>query len=107
MRVVRDWEPVSESEKAVYGEVLPAASDFWNARRERILACGRGVPLLEWCIVIIGGIVTVGLTYLFVFDDLRIQMALTAMVALLDRAQYFPHPHVRISVFGRPVGQAG
>jgi hypothetical protein len=27
MRVVRDWEPVTESEKTMYGAAVPAASD--------------------------------------------------------------------------------
>ena len=57
-----------------------------TARRERIIASQRHIPPLEWCVVILGGIVTVGLTYVFVFDDLRIQVTLTAMVALSDRA---------------------
>ena len=83
MKVVRDWEPVTESEKIAYGLALPAASKFWSNRRERIVACQRRIPPLEWCVVILGGVVTVGLTYVFVFDDLRIQIALTAMVALL------------------------
>ena len=97
MRVIRDWEPVSESEKAVYASSLAAASDFWNGRRERIIVCQRGVPLLEWCVVILGGMVTVGLTYVFVFDDLKVQIALTVMVALLIALNIF-----LIMMFGYP-----
>ena len=97
LRLCRDWEPVSESEKAVYSTVLTAASDFWNARRERIIASQRGISFLEWCVVILGGIVTVGLTYVFVFDDLRIQVTLTAMVALLIALNIF-----LILMFGYP-----
>jgi hypothetical protein len=97
MKLVRDWEPVSESEKATYALGLEAASRFWAGRRERIVACQRGVPPLEWCIVILGGIVTVGLTYVFVFDDLRIQIGLTAMVALLITLNIF-----LILMFGYP-----
>jgi hypothetical protein len=97
MRTVRDWEPVSESEKSAYGLALPAATQFWNGRRERIVICQRKIPPLEWCIVILGGVVTVGLTYVFVFDDLRIQMTLTAMVALLIALNIF-----LILMFGYP-----
>ncbi len=89
MHVVRDWEPASESEKAVYAEAITAASDFWNARRLRILACQHGIPALEWCAVILGGMVTVGLTYFLVLDDVRIQVALTAMVAVLIALNIF------------------
>ena len=97
MRLSRDWEPVTESEKSVYACVLPAASDLWNARRDRTIACQRGIPFLEWCVVILGGIVTVGLTYVFVFDDLRMQLTLTAMVALLITLNIF-----LILMFGYP-----
>ncbi len=97
MNVVRDWEPTTESEKAVYTESIEAASDFWNARRLRIIACERGIPPLEWCAVILGGIVTVGLTYFLVLDDLRIQIALTAMVAVLISLNIF-----LVLMFGYP-----
>ena len=97
MRVVRDWEPATESEKTAYSSALPAASNFWNARRERIVGCKRGIPPLEWCVVILGGMVTVSLTYVFVFDDLRIQITLTVMVALLIALNVF-----MILMFGYP-----
>jgi len=83
MRAVRDWEPNTESEKGIYGVALTAATDLWNARRERLLVSQQGIPALEWFIVFLGGIVTIGLTYVFVFEDVRIQLALTAMVTLL------------------------
>jgi hypothetical protein len=97
MRTVRDWEPVTESEKTAYASALPAAAKLWNERRERILRCQRGVPALEWGIVILGGFVTVTLTYVFVFDDLKIQIGLTAMVALLISLNIF-----LILMFGYP-----
>src|SRR5438034_4866643 len=97
MRVIRDWEPATESEKTIYAAAVPAASEMWNARRLRILACQRGIPALEWCVVILGGIITVGLTYVFFLDDLRIQMALTAMVSLLIALNIF-----LILMFGYP-----
>jgi hypothetical protein len=97
MRSARDWEPVSESEKAIYASAIEVASEFWNARRHRIVASQRGIPALEWCLVIVGGIVTVSLTYVFVFDELRIQITLTAMVALLISLNIF-----LIVSFGHP-----
>jgi hypothetical protein len=89
MRATRDWEPVAESEKAIYSAAIEVASEFWNARRHRIVASQRGIPPLEWCLVIVGGVVTVSLTYVFVFDDLRVQITLTAMVALLISLNIF------------------
>lgn len=83
MTAVRDWEPSTESEKAVYSVALVAATDLWNARRERLIVCYQGVPALEWFIVVLGGIITIGLTYVFVFEDVRVQLALTSMVTLL------------------------
>lgn len=89
MQVVRDWEPTTESQNAVYAEAIEAASDFWNARRMRIISCERGIPPLEWFAVILGGGVTVSLTYFLVLDDLRIQIALTAMVTVLISLNIF------------------
>jgi hypothetical protein len=83
MAAVRDWEPSTESEKAVYSAALTAATDLWNARRERLIVCYQGVPALEWFIVVLGAIITIGLTYVFVFEDVRVQLALTSMVTLL------------------------
>ncbi len=83
MRAARDWEPNTESEKAIYSAALVAATDLWNARRERLIVCYHGIPALEWFIVVLGGVVTIGLTYVFVFEDVRIQLALTSMVTLL------------------------
>ncbi len=97
MRIVRDWEPATESEKAIYAAAVPAASTFWSARRERIIACMRGVPRLEWCVVILGGVVTIGLTYVFVFENLTVQITLTAMVALLIALNIF-----LVLMFGYP-----
>ena len=62
----------------------------------------RTIPSLEWCIVILGGMVTVGLTYVFVFDDLRDPNRPDDDGGSLDRAQHIPHPDVRLPVFGRP-----
>ena len=97
MRVVRDWEPSTESEKVVYDASVEAAAQFWNARRLRIIACQRGIPALEWCAVVLGAIVTVSLTYFLVLDDIRIQVALTAMVAVLIALNIF-----LILMFGYP-----
>lgn len=83
MRALRDWEPSTESEKTIYAAALSAGSEFWDARRSRIMACQQNVPFLEWCAVLLGAFVTVGLTYFLVLDDVRIQVALTAMVAVL------------------------
>ena len=47
--------------------------------------------------MILGAIVTVSLTYVFVFDDLRVQITLTAMVALLVSLNIF-----LILMFGYP-----
>jgi hypothetical protein len=83
LRAVRDWEPTTESEKAIYPAGLDSAQQLWDKRRERILVCGTGVPNIFWVVVLIGGFVTIGLTYFLVLEDIRLQVGLTAMVALI------------------------
>ena len=97
MKAVRDWEPNTESEKGIYGVAVTAATDLWNARRERLIVSQKGIPPLEWFIVLLGGIITIGLTYVFVFQDIRIQLALTAMVTLLITLNVY-----MIVMFGYP-----
>jgi hypothetical protein len=82
VRAVLDFEPVGEGEKAVYPAGIDAAMQLWNSRHARAVGCATGIPPLEWAVLILGGVVTVAFTYFFVVDNLRLQVVMTALVAL-------------------------
>ena len=48
-----------------YEEILFQLHELGNARRQRLLAAEQGVPPILWVVLILGGVITVGFTYLF------------------------------------------
>src|SRR5437764_685782 len=62
---------------------LSALFELWNNRRTRTVTAAQGVPALEWVVLIIGGAVTISFTYFFKLEHLKIQMVMTAMVAMI------------------------
>lgn len=95
--VVTDFEPVTESQKAIYAQLLTASSDLWNNRRSRTGMVTRGVPALEWAVLIAGGVITIMFTYFFVLESLRVQIAMTALVALIISLNVY-----LVAMFGYP-----
>ncbi|WP_165252356.1 bestrophin-like domain [Paludisphaera soli] len=83
-RTLLAFEPANEREAAIFGAQVEAATQFWNSRRTRmVIASQRGLPLLEWVVLIAGGVITVVFTYLFKLDDFRLQLAITALLAVV------------------------
>ena len=72
---------------APYAASLGELNDLEDARGERLLASVRGLPELMWVVLIAGGAVTVGFSYLFGVENRVAQAvmvaALAATVALL------------------------
>ncbi len=80
---VTSFEPKGEREQTIYSEMLSAAGDLWNARRQRTSRGVNAVPMLEWVVLIGGGIITVVFTYFFRLDRWRTQLAMTSMVSTI------------------------
>jgi hypothetical protein len=80
---VCQFEPRTESEKAIYAAELEAICDFWDSRRVRTVTAMHGVPLLQWIVLLIGAMVTVTFTYFFKIEHLKVQVMMTAMVSTI------------------------
>ncbi len=80
---VTSFEPKGEREQTIYGEMLAAANDVWNARRQRTSRGVNAVPMLEWVVLIGGGVITVVFTYFFRLNQWRTQLAMTSMVSTI------------------------
>nr|WP_303652792.1 DUF4239 domain-containing protein [Paludisphaera mucosa] len=97
-RAVLSFEPKSERESAIFDAQLGSVTQFWNSRRTRLLiASQRGLPSLEWIVLIAGGVITVGFTYFFKLDDFRLQLAITAMLSAVIALNLY-----LILMFGSP-----
>ncbi len=62
---------------------MASIEDFWNNRRIRVVFASHGIPFLEWFVLVAGGVITVTFTYFFRLDHLRIQVAMTSLVATI------------------------
>lgn len=78
-----DFEPQTENQKALYPIMVEEATDIWKSRRQRINMAVNGVQPAEWVTLIAGAAITVFFTFFFGLENLRLQVAMTSMVAVL------------------------
>jgi hypothetical protein len=79
---ILSFEPKTEREQEIFAAQMEAGTQFWNNRRLRVVtAAHSGLPLLEWIVLIVGGVITVVFTYFFQLDDFRLQLMITGMLA--------------------------
>lgn len=91
------FEPVKESEKAVYPMLLEQIRQLWDHRRERTSTAMTGIPAIEWFVLIVGGLVTVLMAGLFSTESFGLQWFLTGLAALIICLNLY-----LVSLFGYP-----
>lgn len=64
-RYVADIQPGNDYEKIWYQELIKKINDFSNARNERILCSTESIPDFMWWVMILGGMITIGFSFLF------------------------------------------
>ena len=74
--------PDTDGEKTVTSEVLERLNTFQILRRNRIQLGVSGVEPVLWLVVLFGGVMNLGLTYLFWMEDYRLQQVLTGGLGL-------------------------
>src|SRR5215212_8379800 len=72
-----------------YEEILEQLHDLGNARRERLLAAEQGLPPILWVVLILGGVITVGFTYLFGLENTLVHLLMVAALALIISMSLF------------------
>jgi hypothetical protein len=65
----------------VFQEILSRLNSLHDARRDRLFNANQGLQAIAWCVVIVGGALTIGFTYFFGVPDFRLHMAMTAVLA--------------------------
>jgi hypothetical protein len=66
---IQGFEPRTKGEEQLYAEGLDQVDALADARRTRLIAAEEGVPGVLWSVLIFGGIVAVGFTYLFGLEN--------------------------------------
>ena len=81
------FEPHTEAEQDLHQEGLDQIQRLNDARRMRLVAASESMPSILWVVLIFGGVVTVGFTYLFGLENTwahRLMVAsLAAVIALV------------------------
>jgi hypothetical protein len=94
---IYDLEPDTAAEQVLYDRGLVLVHDLVDQRRLRLLEAGGGIPRILWGVLVIGGIIVVGFTYLFGLENTtshRLMIAsLAAIIALVTSTIYaLDHP---------------
>jgi hypothetical protein len=75
------FEPRTEAGQALYQEGLQQIHDLADARRMRLVEANEGIPALLWGVLVVGGVVTVGFTYLFGLESTWAHRLMVAALA--------------------------
>lgn len=71
----------------VLSEILHQLDDITQARRARLIAAKGTVPNVIWFVLFGGALVTIGFTFFFGTQNLRAQILMTGLIALLITAE--------------------
>lgn len=77
---IRETEPSTSRQQAIYDQQLQRVHELSDAREERLLYAREGLPGILWAVLLTGGAIVVSFTYLF---GLRSTLVHTLMVASL------------------------
>ena len=66
---LQEFQPQTPADAQLYAEGLDQVDALADARRMRLVAAEEGVPGVLWSVLIFGGIVAVGFTYLFGLEN--------------------------------------
>jgi hypothetical protein len=80
---VQSFQPTTDAQVALYQEAIGRMDELSDARRERLLAADEGLPGILWVVLIIGGVLVVGFTYLFGMENNLTHMLMVASLALI------------------------
>jgi hypothetical protein len=75
------YQPETRGEAVIEAEFLRNLNDLYKARQARLIAATEHVPIVVWSIIIIGGAITTGFTYLFGFENFRLHLTMTGALA--------------------------
>ena len=80
---LQNFQPSTPAEQVLYEQGYVTMSDLADARRDRLLEASQGLPAILWVVLITGGTIVVGFTYLFGLDSTLIHLLMVASLALV------------------------
>jgi len=78
---IATMRPADLGESVIEAELLKTLNELYRARASRLSAAAGHIPDVVWWIILFGGAITTGYTYLFGFHNFTMHMIMTASVA--------------------------
>ena len=82
-REVTTMQAQAPADHAILDHIMTELTSMTEHRRIRLLQSRQVIPGILWAVLIVGGVVTVGLSCFFGVDDLRLHVTHTVALALL------------------------
>jgi hypothetical protein len=79
----------TKAEQVLYGEALDRMNELADARNARLVEAGEGIPTVLWGVLVVGGILVVGFTYLFGLENTLVHTLMVAVLALIISSVLF------------------
>ena len=80
---LQNFDTSTPEEQVLYEQGFERMRDLAGARRDRLLEAEQGLPVVLWIVLIAGGIIVIGFTYLFGLDSTVIHLLMVASLALI------------------------
>jgi uncharacterized membrane protein YraQ (UPF0718 family) len=80
---VEALHPADEAQMVLYDNLLQRLHELGDARRARLLQAEEGLPAILWAVLLVGGLITVGFTYLFGLRSTTVHVLMVAALALV------------------------
>jgi hypothetical protein len=78
---MQNLEVDARSEQVLFEHGLDRIDALADARRSRMVEAEEGIPAVLWAVLVFGGVITVGFTYLFGLENTRSHRLMVAAVA--------------------------
>jgi protein-S-isoprenylcysteine O-methyltransferase Ste14 len=78
---LQGYEPRTVAGQELYAEGLDQVQRLADARRTRLVAAEESIPAVLWVVLVVGGVVTVGFTYLFGLESTWAHRLMVASLA--------------------------
>jgi protein-S-isoprenylcysteine O-methyltransferase Ste14 len=78
---MQNLEVDARSDQVLFEQGLEHIDELADARRERMVEVEEGIPAVLWAVLVLGGAITVGFTYLFGLENTWSHRLMVAMVA--------------------------
>ena len=80
---VEALHPANGAQTVLYDNLLQRLHELGDARRVRLLQAEEGLPAILWAVLLVGGVIVVGFTYLFGLRSTTVHVLMVAALALV------------------------